>query len=120
MGEMNIRMFKMSEEYDNELTNEEVGSMSRTSNDRVKMLQVVKNKYIVAAGARSQEIDIYHLSSPDEAEKKRKKRLNKDATSEKGFILRDLVRQGESYRTSEGKLRSVDAYEEADGLKVLL
>jgi len=115
VGETSIRVFKISDDEDDELKNEEFGVLSRVSNDRVRMLQIVNEKYLLAAGARSQEIDVFHLNPPEEAETKRMKRIRKYPESDKKLVCRDLLRQGDATRVSEGKLRSLDAYEEADG-----
>ncbi|CAG7719401.1 unnamed protein product [Allacma fusca] len=110
----------LSSEVRDDWLNESVGTLLRHSHDRCSSLLVVEDRYLVVSGSKSSEIEIFILSTPEEALKKQKKRLKKNPSDEKGLVLRDLIRRAESVKASEGKVKSIDAFIDKDkSLKIL-
>ena len=103
-------MVPVGTEVGEDWIHESVGTVLRHSNDRASSVQIINNRYVLCTGAKSSEIEIFILSSPEEAVKKQKKRLKKNPSDESRFILRDLIRRVESVKASEGKIKSVDAF----------
>jgi hypothetical protein len=124
VAEANLRLFRLAEPQpgsDDELNwkCEELGTLLRQGHDRPSRVQMVKNSGILMVmGVKSPVMETFRFSSVDEAIKKRNKRLKKSTETEKGFIIRDLVRRGDTVKASEEKIKSISAVCEQGIVKV--
>ena len=122
MAESHLRLFTVFEISTSsaQFSVEELGTILRHANDRTKAIEIVQDKYLITIGAKSPEVELFHLSTQEEAMKKMKKRIKKNPEEQQQIILKDLIRRGDSIRSSEGKLRSFDFIQDRDGtLKVI-
>ncbi len=99
---------------------DDIGILLRHSHDRPSRIEIIQDTGIMmVVGVKSPVIEIFRFSSNEQAIKRRNKRLKKNPEDEKGFILKDLVRRGETLKATEEKIKSITGVCEKGTVKVL-
>lgn len=121
MAEANLKLFKITYCPDSieSWTTDELGTLLRHAHDRPSRVHFVEETGILlVVGVKSPVIESFRFSSEEQAVKRRAKRLKKNPDDEKSFVLKDLVRRGESLKSSEEKIKSIAAVSEKGHVKV--
>lgn len=118
-AESQLRLVKIEQDPLNPLqwTTEEFGTLLRNAHDNTNKLHIAGN-HLISVGSKSPLLETFYISSKEEANKKRNKRLKKNPDGSKSIILRDLIRRDVAVKASEGKIKAIDCVVESGTVKV--